>query len=69
MITVIYGPPGSEKTQNSSFLKGKYAAKRIIDEWPYTNIKPKEGDLILTTDPKSAPPNSKLIHIADALRS
>ncbi len=68
MIYVIYGPPGSGKTTNRNFLKGKYGAKRVIDEWPHTGEKPKDGDLLLTQQPSTAPEGSTVVHIAEALR-
>jgi thymidylate kinase len=67
-IVVIWGPSGSGKTTNADFLKGKFAAKRVIDEWPNTNLKVKDGDLLLTEFPGSAPEGSTIIHIAAALR-
>lgn len=67
-ITVIYGPPGSGKTTNASYLKGKYGAKRVIDEWPHTDTIPKDGDLLLTQQPSTAPQGARVIHIAEALR-
>lgn len=67
MITVIWGPVGSGKTTNADYLKGKYGAKRIVDEWP-NNEKIKAGDLVLTQLPGTAPEGSTVIHIATALR-
>jgi DNA replication protein DnaC len=77
VITVIYGPPGSGKTFNSAFLKGKYAAKRIVDEWDGQHTgELKDHDLVLTQRaPDAWTPTEtatgvplKYIHIAEALR-
>lgn len=67
-ITVIYGPPGSGKTTNRDYLKGKYNAERVLDDWPHMEKEAKDGDLLLTTNPATAPVGSIVIHIAEALR-
>lgn len=69
MITCIYGPPGSGKTNNRHYLKGKYACKRIVDDWIGVG-ELRDGDLVLTQRPEGlvTDPRVKCIHIAEALR-
>ena len=68
MITIIWGPPGSGKTRNAAFLKGKYGCKRVIDE--YMGVQePRDGDLLLCQqEPLIKSTNTRVIHIAEALR-
>lgn len=70
MITIIYGPEGSGKTRNANYLKGKYAAKRIVDEWNGV-FELKDGDLILTNSCdiilRDMEHKIQIIHIAEAL--
>jgi len=52
-IVIIYGPKASGKTRHAEQFMRHFNSKRLVDEWSHNDIKPKEGDLVLTTD---APP-------------
>ena len=66
MITYIYGPPGSGKSQHAETLRIKYRCQRIIDEWP-TPVSLKHGDLVLGHRLEDAPKHSRIITIMQAL--
>ncbi len=68
-IIVIYGPPGSGKTSNANYLKGKYACKHIVDDWNGVGVL-RSGDLVLTQRPEGLALDARCrcIHIAEALR-
>ena len=68
MIIVIYGPPGSGKTTNAEYLKGKYGCKRIVDEYDPIHTSLQDGDLVLTQIDTGWTSNVRVIHIAEALR-
>ena len=69
MITYIYGPPGSGKTQHAETLRTKYRCLRIIDEWPssVTTETLRHGDLVLGQRLEDAPKHSRVITIMQAL--
>lgn len=67
-VVFIYGPPGSGKTTNAHFLKGKYGCKRIIEEHSLSPFQ--EDDLVLLQQkPAVVPDGAIVMHIAEALRS
>jgi hypothetical protein len=68
-IVIIYGPKWSGKTRYAEQFMRHFNCKRLVDEWCAADIKPKDGDLVLTIEePPAEIEGATVFHIDQALQ-